>query len=129
MVPMPKPEPVEVEQITVRVVKVENVLFEFDRSELRENFKTELESSFADVEEKDAIKIKIAGHADERGSNEYNLALGERRAFAVKQYLISLGLLEENIEIISFGEEKPVDPRHTEEAWEKNRRAESDIVD
>ncbi|MFH2131388.1 MAG: OmpA family protein [bacterium] len=112
---------------TLRAIVIDNVLFDFDKSDLRPEFKTKLDNAFADVADKDQIKLIISGHADERGSNEYNLALGERRAFAVKRYLISLGLMEENISVISYGEEKPVDPRHNESAWEKNRRAESDI--
>ncbi len=110
-------------------IVVENVLFEFDRSNLRSEFKRKLNNSFTGVDKLDQIKVVISGHADERGSNEYNLALGERRAFAVKRYLISLGLLEDNITVISYGEEKPVDPRHSETAWEMNRRSETDMKD
>ncbi|HLD30193.1 MAG TPA: OmpA family protein, partial [bacterium] len=62
-------------------------------------------------------------HSDERGTVEYNLALGERRANSAKKYLISLGISEDRISTISYGEEKPLDPGHTEEAWAKNRRA------
>jgi len=112
--------------ITAEIV-VENVLFDFDRSTLKPEFKQMLNKSFAGVERPDLIKLVISGHADERGSNEYNLALGERRAFAVKRYLISLGLLEENINTVSYGEEKPVDPRRNETAWAKNRRSETDF--
>ena len=107
-------------------IVIENVLFEYDRSYLKPEFKQKLVNSFADVQNKDEIRIVISGHADERGSNEYNLALGERRAYTVKRFLISLGLLEQNISVISYGEEKPVDSRHNDSAWEKNRRAETD---
>lgn len=68
-------------------------------------------------------KIQIEGHCDERGTNEYNLALGERRASSVKTYLISLGITQMHISTISYGEEMPIDPGHNEEAWTKNRRA------
>jgi len=68
-------------------------------------------------------KVQIEGHCDERGTAEYNLALGERRAQSAKQFLISLGLPADRITTISYGEDKPLDPRHNEEAWAKNRRA------
>ena len=69
------------------------------------------------------MKIQIEGHCDERGTIEYNLALGERRANSAKNYLISLGISPDRISTISYGEEKPLDPGHNEEAWAKNRRA------
>lgn len=68
--------------------------------------------------------VKIEGHCDERGSREYNLALGESRSEAVRRYLISAGVRSTQIETVSFGEERPVDPGHDESAWAKNRRAE-----
>ena len=113
----------------VYVVPIENVLFEFDKSYLRPEFKEQLRADLGSIENKDQAELLIAGHADERGSNEYNLALGERRAFSVKRFLISMGFLSENIRIISYGEEKPIDPGHDEEAWRKNRRAETDVQD
>ncbi len=117
-------EPTTTEQI---VVAINNVLFEFDKSYLRNEFKQQLRTDLANVADKESTELLIAGHADERGSNEYNLALGERRAFAVKRYLISLGFLADNIRIISYGEEKPLDTAHNENAWRKNRRAETDV--
>ena len=68
--------------------------------------------------------ITIQGHADERGTREYNLALGERRASAVRDYLQSMGVASSQLRIVSYGEERPVDPRSTESAWSKNRRVE-----
>ena len=67
--------------------------------------------------------ITIEGHCDERGTPEYNLALGERRAVAVKTYLVSLGVAPERLRTISYGKEFPFDPAHTDAAWSKNRRA------
>ncbi|MBN2373325.1 peptidoglycan-associated lipoprotein Pal [bacterium] len=67
-------------------------------------------------------KIQVEGHCDERGTKEYNLALGERRAASIKNYLVSLGIPGRNIGTISYGEEMPIDPRHNEDAWAKNRR-------
>jgi peptidoglycan-associated lipoprotein len=74
------------------------------------------------------LRIRIAGHCDERGSDEYNLALGNRRAIAAKQYLVSHGIDAGRIETVSYGKERPSDPGHTEEAWSKNRRDETEIV-
>ena len=67
--------------------------------------------------------VLIEGHCDERGTPEYNMALGERRAASAKSYLVSLGVKGGGLSTVSFGEEKPVDPGHNEEAWAKNRRA------
>jgi peptidoglycan-associated lipoprotein len=89
---------------------------------------TYLDETFENSADKANMTFVIAGHADERGSNEYNLALGERRAYAVKRYLISLGFYEENIRIISYGEEKPVDTGHSEAAWSKNRRSVTELT-
>lgn len=113
----------------VPVILIKNVLFEFDKSYLGADFKAQLRKDFAKAQNKAEMKLLIAGHADERGSNEYNLALGERRAYAVKRYLIRLGFAAENIRIISYGEEKPLDPAHNEEAWAKNRRSETIVND
>lgn len=68
-------------------------------------------------------KFQIEGHCDERGTGEYNLALGERRAMSAKKYLMSLGVQLDRLSTISYGEEMPVDPRHNETAWTENRRA------
>jgi peptidoglycan-associated lipoprotein len=126
-------EPVKVEEASsesvIQALIIDHVRFDFDRSELKADYKTMLDERFGPVENKAELMILIEGHADERGSNEYNLALGERRAYAVKAYLISLGLSPDNIDVISYGEEKPLDPRHNEEAWAKNRRAETTIED
>ena len=69
-----------------------------------------------------SIAVTIAGHADERGTREYNLALGERRAISVRNYLIALGIDPGRIRTVSYGKERPVDPGSNEEAWTKNRR-------
>lgn len=73
-------------------------------------------------------KVQIEGHCDERGSDEYNLALGEKRAKSAFNYLVTVGVPAERLSIISYGEEKPGDPGHDEAAWAKNRRAEFSIV-
>ncbi|HEY5764974.1 MAG TPA: OmpA family protein, partial [Candidatus Deferrimicrobiaceae bacterium] len=68
-------------------------------------------------------KIQIEGHCDERGTSEYNMALGERRASAASKYLQNLGIAGSRLSTISYGEERPLDPGHNEDAWAKNRRA------
>ncbi|MCB0293276.1 MAG: OmpA family protein, partial [Calditrichaeota bacterium] len=75
------------------------------------------------------VRVRIEGHCDEMGTAEYNLALGERRANAVRQYLLRSGIAESRISTVSFGKEKPLDTRHTAEAWAKNRRAAFVVID
>ena len=75
-----------------------------------------------------AVKVQVEGHCDERGSDEYNLALGEKRAKAALNYLVTLGVSPARLSFISYGKEKPADPGHDEAAWAKNRRAEFVII-
>jgi peptidoglycan-associated lipoprotein len=70
------------------------------------------------------VNILIEGHCDERGTDEYNLALGEKRALAARDFLVNFGIAKSRISVVSYGEERPVDPRSNEEAWSKNRRDE-----
>ena len=100
-----------------------DVLFDFDKSDLTTEGKRSCQSVAEYMKKNPKAKVLIEGHCDERGSAEYNLALGERRAVAVKNYLLSLGVPKGAISTVSFGKERPVDPGHTEEAWAKNRRA------
>jgi peptidoglycan-associated lipoprotein len=94
-----------------------------DRSDLDDAGRA-IVSANADVLKKyPSWKITVEGHADERGTAEYNLALGERRASAVKTYLVSLGIPADRLETVSYGKEFPFDPGHDEGAWSKNRRA------
>lgn len=112
-------------KVEIPILIVKNVLFEFDKYNILEEHKQQLLQRLDNLENKDQAKFLIAGHADERGSNAYNLALGERRAYVVKRFLVSMGFLEENMKIISYGEEKPVEMGHDEASWAKNRRAET----
>jgi peptidoglycan-associated lipoprotein len=75
-----------------------------------------------------ALRIRISGHADERGSDEYNLVLGNKRAVAAKQYLVTKGIDASRIDVTSLGEERPIDPASNESAWAKNRRDEFEII-
>ncbi|GAB4293629.1 MAG: peptidoglycan-associated lipoprotein Pal [Desulfuromonadia bacterium] len=103
---------------------LETVYFAFDSSELTDQSRDTLYRNAEILIKKTKGKFFVEGHCDERGSDEYNLALGERRARAAYQYLVTLGVAPERLSIISYGEERPVDPGHTEEAWAKNRRVE-----
>ncbi len=103
---------------------LETIYFDFNDASIREDSKAVL-SKVADILTKQkALKIEIEGHCDVRGSTEYNLHLGERRARAVEKYLTAQGVNEKQMEIISYGEERPVDLGNSEEAHAKNRRAE-----
>lgn len=135
-VPLVESKPVTAEPKTVEesvkapVTKaLETIYFDFDKSDLRKESRDVI-SQNAEVllKTKTDAKIKIEGHCDERGSAEYNLALGERRAKSVQQYLITMGVAADRLSIISYGKEKPAVEGHDEAAWAKNRRAEFVIV-
>lgn len=96
--------------------------FDFDKYDIRPGDAEILKDNAAVLKKFSTVKIQIEGHCDERGTVEYNLALGERRASSAKKYLISLGVPEGRISTISYGEERPFDTGHNEEAWAKNRR-------
>jgi peptidoglycan-associated lipoprotein len=104
------------------------VYFDFDRFTIRDDMKSVLEKNAEWLKKNSAVAIQIQGNCDERGSNEYNIALGERRAQSIKEYLINYGVKQSRLSTISYGEEKPADPGHTEEAWAKNRRGEIVII-
>jgi peptidoglycan-associated lipoprotein len=101
---------------------MDTVYFEFDQATLSELAKETLVRNAEWLRSNPNARIQVEGNADERGTPEYNLALGERRAAAVKSYLSSLGVEGGRLVTISYGEERPADPGHGEEAWEKNRR-------
>lgn len=102
--------------------QLKDIYFAFDRYDLTEESRMTLTENAKVLVAHPNLIIQIEGHCDERGSNEYNLALGERRAVSAKLYLIKLGVKGNRLSTISYGEEMPLDPRHTEEAWAKNRR-------
>ena len=107
---------------------IKDIYFEFDKYDIRQVDAEILKGNAALLMKFPNVKIQIEGHCDERGTVEYNLALGERRANSTKNYMISLGISGNRISIISYGKERPMDPGHNEEAWAKNRRAHSVIV-
>ena len=95
--------------------------FDFDKYAIREDMKAILQANANWLLKFASVEVLIEGHCDERGSDEFNLALGERRADAAKKFLVDLGIDAKRISTISYGEERPIDPRHNEEAWAKNR--------
>jgi peptidoglycan-associated lipoprotein len=111
-----------------REILATSVHFDFDSYSIREDSRQALDAKLPFLRAEPAIRLSVAGHADERGSTEYNLALGMRRAQAVREYLGNLGVSEGRIEVTSFGEERPLDPGQNEAAWARNRRAEFDVA-
>ncbi len=101
----------------------EDVFFEFDSAVLTLEAQDALKRKADWLKANADARTVIEGHCDERGTNEYNLALGDRRSESAKKFLVNLGIAETRLTTISYGEEKPVDDGHTEEAWAKNRRA------
>jgi peptidoglycan-associated lipoprotein len=101
---------------------LKDIHFDFDKYDIRPEDAAILKENAALLMNYPKVRIQVEGHCDERGTNEYNLALGERRANAAKKYLLSLGISADRISSISYGEEKPLDTGHNEEAWSKNRR-------
>lgn len=101
----------------------QDIYYDFDKYDLTPRAREVLADKAHFLKRFPTVKVLIEGHCDERGTSEYNLALGERRANAAKQYLIHLGIAENRISTISYGKERPVDPGHNEAAWAKNRRA------
>ena len=100
-----------------------DILFDYDKYAVQDEYKSALKSIASWMSKNNDAKLSIEGHCDDRGTNEYNLALGDRRAKAVKDYLVSLGVSSSRIETLSYGEEKPVCAELTEDCWTKNRRA------
>lgn len=105
-------------------VKLDTVYFAYDNSNVSSSQTPKLEAAAKYMTSNTSAGLIIEGHCDERGSVEYNMGLGERRALAVREYLVNLGVPETRLQTISYGTERPADPGHIESAWLKNRRAE-----
>jgi peptidoglycan-associated lipoprotein len=102
---------------------LKDIHFDFDKYDIRREDEAVLKENAGFLKNNPKIKVQIEGHCDERGTVEYNLALGERRASNTKKYLVSLGIPSDRISAISYGKERPLDKGHHEQAWAKNRRA------
>jgi peptidoglycan-associated lipoprotein len=102
---------------------LKDIHFDFDKYDIRPGDAALLKENAALLNKYPNVKVQVEGHCDERGTVEYNLALGERRANHAKNYLVSLGISPARISTISYGKEKPLDAGHNEDAWARNRRA------
>jgi len=103
--------------------------FDYDKFFIREDAKFILETNSAWLKKFKTAKILVEGHADERGTEDYNLALGEKRAKSAFDYLVSLGIAAERMKTISYGKSQPLDMGHDEDAWQRNRRAQFLVID
>jgi len=106
----------------------ELIHFDFDKADIRTSDQGILDRKAAILAANSAVRLRVAGHCDERGSDEYNLALGNRRGAAAKRYLTGKGVDEGRVEVVSYGKERPLDPGHSEDAWAKNRRDEFEVT-
>lgn len=103
---------------------LETIYFDFDATTLSEQARTALANNAEMIRKNSGVNVRIEEHCDERGSDEYNLALGEKRAKTAMHYLVTLGIPEKRLTVISYGKEKPADAGHDDAAWSKNRRDE-----
>ncbi len=106
-----------------RMGLLQDVLFDYDKSDIRETDRANLSKNAETLKKFDFLKVTVEGHCDERGTVEYNLALGERRARAAYDYLVSLGVPADRLRTVSYGKEVPVCMESNEDCWQKNRRA------
>jgi len=130
--PPPKPEPVISEYDRIKAMSsdeidrmglLESVYFDFDKSDVRESERGTLAKNAEVLKKFDFLRVTVEGHCDERGTVEYNLALGERRAKAVADYLMSVGVPAMQLRTVSYGKEVPVCTDSNEACWQQNRRA------
>jgi peptidoglycan-associated lipoprotein len=127
--PAPKPAPPAPPKVAAPVVpqpptdlKLGSIYFDYDKSDIRGDQTATLNANAALLNQWKTLSVRIEGNCDERGSNEYNLALGQRRADIAKKFNVDYGISESRMTTISYGEERPVDQGHTEDSWAKNRR-------
>jgi len=126
--PTPQPTPrVTDEVMTKSLSEISSYLkpafFDFDKADIRPDARDVLAANAAWLKKYSSVQFTIEGHCDERGTAQYNLALGDRRANAAKDYLVSLGVDASRIKTVSYGKERPFATGHDEESWQKNRRA------
>lgn len=112
----------------ISVITSGNIYFDYDRSELKADAKAILKKKAEYLRKYPQLSVRIEGHCDSRGTNEYNLALGERRANAAFKYLNAMGIGGDRLTTVSYGEERPADSGNNERAWSKNRRDEFKVM-
>lgn len=110
------------------VKATDRVYFDYDAYNLDSDDQRSLASQVAWLKQFPSTRVEVQGHADERGTRDYNIALGERRAQSVKSYLVAQGIAENRIQTISFGKDKPLDPGSNEAAWSRNRNAYTNVI-
>jgi peptidoglycan-associated lipoprotein len=119
--------PAEREALNAKLARLEDALFDYDKAAIRDDARTRLGSDVGVIRDilsnYPSQKLLIEGHCDERGSEEYNLALGDRRAKAAQEFLASMGIPNAQLQIVSYGKDKPICTDNTEDCWQKNRRA------
>lgn len=113
----------EAEAAVSPITGFDYIYFDYDKFNVKPEFRDTLNKVADWLKKNDNYRLRIEGNCDERGTSEYNLALGERRANSAKDYLVKLGIDNGKLNTISYGKERPVDPGHNEEAWAKNRNA------
>ncbi len=113
---------------TLQDSRFETIYFDYDKFNLRSDAKASLDANFALLQEFPSVVVKLEGHCDERGTVEYNLSLGEKRARSAMDYLVGLGIAPNRISIISYGKERPAVVGSDESAWSKNRRCEFRVI-
>lgn len=112
------------EHVSTMAQNFARVHFEFDSSDLAEGSQAALNDNVKIMQAHTDVKLQVQGHADERGTTDYNLALGQRRAEAIRTHMINQGIAPSRLAVVSFGEEMPLEPGSNERAWAANRRAE-----
>lgn len=105
------------------------VYFDYDKALIRDDAKATLDTNASWLKRFRTVKILVEGHCDERGTEEYNLALGEKRAKSAQDYLLSMGIGSDRMKIISYGKSQPINPGHDDAAWQMNRRAQFLIIE
>jgi peptidoglycan-associated lipoprotein len=119
--------PQERETLNAKLARLEDALFDYDKASIREDASTRLRDDVGVIRDilanYPSQKLLIEGHADERGSEEYNMALGDKRAKAAQEFLASMGIPSAQLQIVSYGKDRPVCTDKTEDCWQKNRRA------
>jgi peptidoglycan-associated lipoprotein len=119
----PQEQPPVIEEKPIVQIALDDVFFDFDKYSIKDEYKGVLQKNAEFLMANSDKKLRVEGHCDERGTNEYNMALGEKRAKAVVDFYANYGVKADRLAWISYGEEKPFDSGHNEEAWAKNRRA------
>lgn len=120
----PPPPMAPVPQVALAPVQLRTVYFDFDMSDLRPDTLASLAENARKLQSRTDLRVLLEGHCDERGTIEYNLALGDRRATSVEDYLVMSGISPSRIDTVSYGEERPAAPGHDEASWAMNRRVE-----